>query len=766
MQEPMTVPALRGGERAPTAGRPWVLAALAVAVVLLAANLPLLTGSAGPKWDADDFFGPYFTLVADHARAGRLLLWDPWTSAGAPDFADPQLGAFSPVTVLVGALVGGSEVAFRAYWLFLWLLGPMGLLVLARHLGAPAWGGGVVAVGFAFSGFYTGHAEHTSLLYPIAFLPWLLWRLDVALASRRLAPGVEAGALWGLSALAAYPLLATLNGGFALLWALGRWCCSQSDDERSARWTDPSPPGLGFLLRATAVMVAVGLLVLAPPYVGLVRDTLGYSDRVGVLPRPVAVESNALHPGALATFSSPYLAILKLPRPNRALWDPTDISTASVYVGVPVAVLAGLALAARPRSRWRWWLAGIGLFFLASALGTHLPVRAWLYDLLPPMRYFRHPGFFRVYAMVAASVLALLAARDLDAARRRATAPIWTRLVLTAVTMAAVAVAAYVAVLASVEHRGAAPGWAAIHLGLGWLGIVAASLVLRFTGWKAGLPVFLGGLAVADAALTISLASPTVYETGRPRKIWDLINAERSARLDLTPHGLRRELRPPRWIAGHPTNKNLPLKIPTLENFVALGNRFHRDITSRPLLAGMATGAERIWFAREATTVPPSDASYAAFVRRSEALGAPVLVLHAPSDMARIAPPGAGGPRDAADEAIVRLPGAVRVAARVLRYEPNELHLAVSCPDRGWLLVTDRWAPGWLATVNGRPTAVLGGDFIFRAVAVDAGPNDIRFAYRPTGWPVLVILSWSVLLAVGVGCAIRWRARTRATGEA
>jgi hypothetical protein len=147
-------------------------------------------------------------------------------------------------------------------------------------------------------------------------------------------------------------------------------------------------------------------------------------------------------------------------------------------------------------------------------------------------------------------------------------------------------------------------------------------------------------------------------------------------------------------------------------------------------------------------TTAPTDAAYAAFATRSEALRAPVLVLHARGDMRRIGVPG-----PAADDAMVggliaRLPGAARMPATVARYTPGELHLTLTAPDRGWLLVTDRWAPGWEATVNGAPTDVLGGSFLFRAVPIGPGPTDIRFSYRPAGWSALVFLSWGTLLAV------------------
>src|SRR5258706_14390526 len=38
---------------------------------------PLLLGRVSPQWDADGQFAPYFSLLADHARTGRPLLWSP-----------------------------------------------------------------------------------------------------------------------------------------------------------------------------------------------------------------------------------------------------------------------------------------------------------------------------------------------------------------------------------------------------------------------------------------------------------------------------------------------------------------------------------------------------------------------------------------------------------------------------------------------------------------------------------------------------------------
>jgi len=107
------------------------------------------------------------------------------------------------------------------------------------------------------------------------------------------------------------------------------------------------------------------------------------------------------------------------------------------------------------------------------------------------------------------------------------------------------------------------------------------------------------------------------------------------------------------------------------------------------------------------------------------------------------------------------LPAAKRVAAALERYEPDELTLTVDCPTDGWLLVTDRWSRAWRATVDGTPSPVLGGDFIFRALGVHAGSNRIRFTYHPPGLPGLLMLSWGVVLLTSIVAVRRGVGRRR-----
>src|SRR5437762_11899416 len=126
----------------------WLLAGLLLTTLFFILNRELIGGARVQIWDACEFYTPAFSLVADHARAGRLLLWDPWVAGGTPDFADPQIGAASPIAIIVAAIGGGNAAALRISCLIIWLLGPLGLLLLARHLGASPWAAFPVALGY------------------------------------------------------------------------------------------------------------------------------------------------------------------------------------------------------------------------------------------------------------------------------------------------------------------------------------------------------------------------------------------------------------------------------------------------------------------------------------------------------------------------------------------------------------------------------------------------------------------------------------------
>ena len=70
-------------------------------------------------------------------------------------------------------------------------------------------------------------------------------------------------------------------------------------------------------------------------------------------------------------------------------------------------------------------------------------------------------------------------------------------------------------------------------------------------------------------------------------------------------------------------------------------------------------------------------------------------------------------------------------SARLVRYENTEVLVDAEAPAGGFLLLTDVWHPWWRAEVDGKDTAILKADVLFRAVQLTPGRHEIRFTFHP-----------------------------------
>lgn len=264
------------------------------------------------------------------------------------------------------------------------------------------------------------------------------------------------------------------------------------------------------------------------------------------------------------------------------------------------------------------------------------------------------------------------------------------------------------------------------------------------------LPAALVLLAITDAWSTMAVLQggrlAMISSSGPSWKLWKHLDKTHNSNLVLM--DINRTIALPDF-AGRPNNKNVPVKVPTFENYETMWNRFEMDAWRDPVLVAMSTGTDRIWFADQVATVTPTDAYYQAFLNRSEALKAPVVIVHPPLEMDKIRGRNLVTGNEKQDlKTILNLPPGESLAIRLRRYTPNHFDFEVSCPRDGWLLVTDRWAHGWSAKVDRQQAEIFGGNFIFRALRVHSGVNEVEFSYRPAGWPGLVICSWASLAAV------------------
>jgi hypothetical protein len=105
--------------------------------------------------------------------------------------------------------------------------------------------------------------------------------------------------------------------------------------------------------------------------------------------------------------------------------------------------------------------------------------------------------------------------------------------------------------------------------------------------------------------------------------------------------------------------------------------------------------------------------------------------------------------------------------ARIMARTATALSVRATSAGGGWLVVRQAYAPGWVATVDGRSEAVRRADVAFQAVRVPAGTHTVVLDYRPASVTDGALLSEASLVGslVLVGLGLWWwRREDRAEG--
>ncbi len=714
----------------------WMTIVPGVLVVSIALS-PIALGTAYPHWDAFCYYAPAQTLVADFARHGDLIGWNPWLSGGRPDNADPQAGTFSPLNIGIGLLAGGGLPGFTFFWWFVWCLGALGMARLSRHFEAPNWAAAILTTAFVSSGYYVGHAQHTSVVLGYSMLPWMLWRLDVALQAAADRPGewrrpllgaAQCGAIWGLYGLSSHPAMVAANSTLIALWTFARVITTRGafrDRMRTA-------------VVVGAVVLGVGLPILAPPYVLYLTVGSEVTSRHAV-DRWTSVASTAFLSAGLASFASPELTSLGVRHPGHL---GTDNSVLTVHLSLAVVALGLVAIPLAPRDRWRWALLAMALAMLSMALGRELPVRGWLYDHFLPFRFFRHAGIFRGHVMFLLILLALEAMRDLDGpfSARKSGRGVrnagWTSAGV-AILTTGLAILSILRASNAVDEYGAHINRAVMVVfgaGVCATTIFALMQIVSSTrrtvlGWA------LAAIVTGEAIHAVVVSRPQMLgDHPEFHSAWGIVARDRDPDPTVDESMLDRIFAP--IVTEWPTNLNTATKRPTFKNYDPFtGPIYEKWATSSPLAAPIL-GRDRFWFATRAGALSQDLTSLDRLEQEFERRGAPIIVRHS-EDL-----------RKSDDAALAALPDARRVTLEEVAYRADSLEFVVEVPQAGWLWVTERFAPGWRATVDGEAVEVERANFLFRGLPISVGRHRVELTYSPRGTSILVSTSWLMLASI------------------
>ena len=105
---------------------------------------------------------------------------------------------------------------------------------------------------------------------------------------------------------------------------------------------------------------------------------------------------------------------------------------------------------------------------------------------------------------------------------------------------------------------------------------------------------------------------------------------------------------------------------------------------------------------------------------------------------------------------------AIASSVRFVDYEPNRVQMEVEAAADGLLVLTDTYAPGWKALLDGHPTSLYVADHAFRAVLVPDGIHQVEFVYEPASFWVGMVLSL-LTIAILIPALLLFRMRQART---
>lgn len=89
-------------------------------------------------------------------------------------------------------------------------------------------------------------------------------------------------------------------------------------------------------------------------------------------------------------------------------------------------------------------------------------------------------------------------------------------------------------------------------------------------------------------------------------------------------------------------------------------------------------------------------------------------------------------------------------SAKISYYSANDVTVETDTKKTGLLFLSDNYYPGWQATVDNKPEAIMLADYSFRAVEVTAGKHIVHFSYRPMSFYIGALFSLLSAVLLGI----------------
>ena len=696
-----------------------------------------------PQSDQADTFYPWMVFAGRALRDGELPLWDPYSFGGHPFFANGETNLLYPPRLILTRVFAASWAQDLFLILHVWLSG-VTMRFFVRRLGVGQGAALFGATVWMFNSFtlgwlLLGHIAAITALLPLALL------LARDASARRSAPHAAGlGVTLGLMILGSNILMTlvawlTVGAYFGTLLLRALW-----QTLRGPRQERPH---------------AIAALVVLPFLTALVGLGLG---AVQLLPTMELAGQMARVPPDYARFIRLWSVGLGDLRaivwPDQVATDRT-LNSGLWFVGWVPLVLAPFALARR-EGRW-WLLAALALAFYL--LGTPL---TWLGTaVVPGLAYFRPLGRM---LFVWALALAIGGALGYDTLARTL-ARHWPRRTL---LIAALGILLTLGTAAQLIGYGRAinppfqprttealyPHTPLVERILAEGPEARVAAIRTINGPEIWAPPMFAG------SIPQSLGLHTVggYESLLPAREADLWRIVRGEAID---HVLSHPIEDAIVLNYYPRRVRYDL-LPTLGvNLLATVP----DVTPQWLAANWpGLRVEPIYRGDDGWLYRLPDARAVAYIGyRAEMVPDERAALarvtgREPDPNEIIQGIAATTPPDLPSEG--RCAGVERSPQRITAQSANTVTISTTSACAGLLVLNNSWAPGWVATIDGRATPLLRANYLARAVALPAGSHEVRLTYAPRSFFLGLALTGATI--VGLVAALLGRRGARRTRRA
>ena len=704
---------------------------------LVASPSHLLVGAhRGGENDLTAYFLRALDLPGKRIAQGRVPGWNPHLSLGSPTWGNPQSLLFYPPNWLCWWL--GSAAASWLLVVHHWWAG-VGSYLWARQLGVRHWSALIAgtigaAAPYAIAHTAEGHYPQTCVM---AWLPWTFWAFERFLASD--------GRRWlGVSVCLALSFLAGhVQESFylSLLLSGTMTCCLLS------RLLTGSPEVRSDASRMLWSWGLTGVATIGLVLVELLPTFSNSRLSVRASGLPLALAGDGLKASHLSLLwdASPLLA------EGRATlfggWENC------LHFGIVPAVLAALALLIgqlRPGTRRLLLLLGITVLF---AFGARSPLFRICHAWLPGIASFRSPA--RVLYL-SSMLVAVLAAIGWDA--------LWPRLWDDRPTRRRVFQWVSLLLLGTIA-------WEIATFSSRLLATIPATALRR----DSSISQFFRERPSDDRVL----AGIGLYDDREAHQdgVQKLLGYEPFAFIRyvlfldaLMPDGSKLD----------PSGLQLPRFRDLQKNMLDLaGVRYAIMPAGQPAAAGwkqIASGT----VPAEVTlpNQPTATLGYSIFENQT-VLPRAFVIGHVTETST--SPHGKNTPRmleNIDPRATLLLPQdhwpkdserASFTAATIQSHSENEVRVQTNSAGYGYLVLTDLFHPGWTATIDDQPAAILPADIAFRAVPVSPGTHSIVFRFDVPGWKAGAIVSafsWLAVICLSIASIARQRTSTVCSASA